>query len=101
MPKSSQQQLAGGRRRPLTPPRRLAAAFALTFAWIILLVASHFRSNKVVQEPKVISVNADILNLGSNIVTQGLAPPLNYPLFSCPDGRKGLHVCIKIENSCI
>jgi hypothetical protein len=92
---SSQQQLVGGRRKASSPRRRLPLAFALTFAWIILLVASPFQLNKIVSissRSLVITINSELENLGDTILTKGLAPSLDYPLFTCPDGRKGLHV---------
>ncbi|KAL4535420.1 hypothetical protein Ndes2526B_g06314 [Nannochloris sp. 'desiccata'] len=95
MKKSSQQQLVGGRRNASSSRRRLAMAFALTFAWIILMVASPFYFNRFVStstQSTAININAELQNLGSSILTRGLAPSLDHPLFTCPDGRKGLHV---------
>jgi len=95
MRKLPQQQLVGGRRKASSPRRRLATVFALTFAWIILLVASPFQFNQFVSTSSrslVINTSSELQNLGSSVLTKGLAPSLDHPLFTCPDGRKGLHV---------
>lgn len=95
MTKSSQQQIAGGRRRA-SSRGRLAWMFALSFAWITLVaLISPIRFNTITSTTaqfSITSINTDLQNLGTHVVTQGLAPSLDYPLFTCPDGRKGLHI---------
>jgi Putative rhamnosyl transferase len=95
MSKSSQQQLVGIRRKTSSSRRRLAWAFALTFTWIVLLRSSPIKFNQVIStstQSTIISINTDKQNLGNSIVSGGLAPSLDYPFFTCPDGRKGLHI---------
>ena len=77
------------------PPHRVSLTAAV-LAWVVLLslLGRRFTNamSPVLSDTEDIPMTEGHSHLGARILLEGLGPPIYRPLFTCPDGRNGIHV---------